>query len=91
MKSFEMVSFLKDNGQFVSKIFMGSTFNEIVMYSKKNFKETYIFKPLSSRKDFLKDYVSISSNGNETENKINKIKKLKLISFLRRGRDSNPR
>ena len=45
------ISFLKDNGQFVSKIFMGSTFNEIVMYSKKNFKETYIFKPLSSRKD----------------------------------------
>ena len=45
------ISFLKENGQFVSKIFMGSTFNEIVMYSKKNFKETYIFKPLSSRKD----------------------------------------
>ena len=45
------ISFLKENGQFVSKIFMGSTFNEIVMYSKINFKETYIFKPLSSRKD----------------------------------------
>ena len=45
------ISFLKENGQFVSKIFMGSTFNEIVMYSKKNFKETYIFKPPSSRKD----------------------------------------
>ena len=51
------ISFLKDNGQFVSKIFMGSTFNEIVMYSKKNFKETYIFKPLSSRKDSKETYL----------------------------------
>ena len=51
------ISFLKENGQFVSKIFMGSTFNEIVMYSKKNFKETYIFKPLSSRKDSKETYL----------------------------------
>ena len=33
------ISFLKENGQFVSKIFMGSTFNEIVMYSKKTSKK----------------------------------------------------
>ena len=42
---------LKTNGQFVSKIFMGSSFNEIVTKSKKYFKETSIFKPPSSRKD----------------------------------------
>ena len=42
---------LKTKGQFVSKIFMGSTFNEIVETSKKIFKETNIFKPPSSRKD----------------------------------------
>ena len=42
---------IKPNGQFVTKIFMGASFNEIVKYSKKYFKETYIFKPPSSRKD----------------------------------------
>ena len=42
---------LRPNGQFVSKIFMGSSFNEIVEASKKIFKETNIFKPPSSRKD----------------------------------------
>ena len=42
---------LRPNGQFVSKIFMGSSFNEIVETSKKIFKETNIFKPPSSRKD----------------------------------------
>jgi len=42
---------LKTNGHFVSKIFMGSSFNEIVTKSKKYFKETSIFKPPSSRKD----------------------------------------
>ena len=42
---------LKKNGQFVTKIFMGSSFNEIVTKSKKYFKETSVFKPPSSRKD----------------------------------------
>tara|TARA_B100001027_G_scaffold147796_1_gene103376 strand:+ start:894 stop:1508 length:615 start_codon:yes stop_codon:yes gene_type:complete len=42
---------LKTNGQFVSKIFMGSSFNEIVSKCKKYFKETSVFKPPSSRKD----------------------------------------
>ena len=42
---------LRPSGQFVSKIFMGSSFNEIVEASKKIFKETNIFKPPSSRKD----------------------------------------
>ena len=42
---------LKKNGQFVTKIFMGSSFNEIISKSKKYFKETSVFKPPSSRKD----------------------------------------
>ena len=42
---------LKVNGQFVSKIFMGSSLNEILSISKKYFKETHIYKPPSSRKD----------------------------------------
>jgi len=42
---------LKTEGKFVSKIFMGSTFNEIVSEAKKIFKESKVFKPLASRKD----------------------------------------
>ena len=48
---------LKKNGTFVSKIFMGSTFNEIVENSKKNFKEVKIFKPPSSRKDSKESFI----------------------------------
>ena len=42
---------IKDNGYFISKIFMGGTFNEIVAQGKKFFKEVKVFKPKSSRKD----------------------------------------
>ena len=42
---------LKNDGKFISKIFMGSTFNEIVSEAKKIFKENKVFKPLASRKD----------------------------------------
>ena len=42
---------LKNNGTFVSKIFMGSTFNEIMKESKLIFKQIKVFKPSSSRKD----------------------------------------
>ncbi len=42
---------LKKNGQFVTKIFMGTTFNEILSKSKKYFRETNVFKPPSSRKN----------------------------------------
>ena len=45
------ISMLRPKGIFLSKIFMGSTFNEIVENAKKNFKESKIFKPPSSRKD----------------------------------------
>ena len=41
--------FLTDNGYFISKIFMGGTFNEIVAVGKKYFKEVKVFKPKSSR------------------------------------------
>tara|TARA_Y100000816_G_C25980047_1_gene511672 strand:- start:21 stop:632 length:612 start_codon:yes stop_codon:yes gene_type:complete len=39
------------NGFFISKIFMGNTFNEIVALAKKIFREVKVFKPLSSRKE----------------------------------------
>ena len=48
---------LKQNGIFVSKIFMGSTFNEIVENCKKNFKEVKVYKPPSSRKDSKESFI----------------------------------
>ena len=42
---------LKDNGTFVCKIFMGSTFKEIMTESKLIFKQSKVFKPSSSKKD----------------------------------------
>ena len=44
-------------GKFVSKIFMGSSFNEIVADAKKKFKEVNIYKPLSSRKDSKESFI----------------------------------
>ena len=51
------ISVLRPKGIFLSKIFMGSTFNEIVENSKKNFKESKIFKPPSSRKDSKESFI----------------------------------
>ena len=51
------ISMLRPNGFFLSKIFMGSTFNEIVENAKKNFKESKIFKPPSSRKDSKESFI----------------------------------
>ena len=48
---------LKKDGSFVSKIFMGSTFNEIVENGKKNFKEVKVYKPPSSRKDSKESFI----------------------------------
>ena len=48
---------LKKNGCFLSKMFMGSTFNEIVEKAKKNFIEVKIFKPPSSRKDSKENFI----------------------------------
>ena len=51
------VGMLRPKGIFLSKIFMGSTFNEIVENAKKNFKESKIFKPPSSRKDSKESFI----------------------------------
>ena len=48
---------LKGNGFFVSKIFLGGTFNEIVAHGKKYFKEVKVFKPKSSRKDSKESFI----------------------------------
>ena len=48
---------LKKNGIFVSKIFMGSSFNEIVDSAKKNFKEFQVYKPPSSRKESKENFI----------------------------------
>ena len=48
---------LKKDGSFVSKIFMGSTFNEIVENGKKNFQEVKVYKPQSSRKDSKESFI----------------------------------
>ncbi len=44
-------------GFFISKIFMGSTFNEIVALGKKIFKVVKVFKPKSSRKDSKESFI----------------------------------
>tara|TARA_B000000532_G_scaffold104600_1_gene84124 strand:- start:66 stop:677 length:612 start_codon:yes stop_codon:yes gene_type:complete len=48
---------MSDKGFFISKIFMGGTFNEIVALGKKIFKEVKVFKPKSSRKDSKESFV----------------------------------
>ena len=57
----EAMIFAKDlltkKGVFISKIFMGSSFNEIVALGKKNFKEVKVFKPKSSRKDSKESFI----------------------------------
>ena len=57
----EAIIFSKDviseKGFFISKIFMGNTFNEIVALGKKFFKEVKVFKPKSSRKDSKESFI----------------------------------
>ena len=57
----EAMIFSKDmlakNGFFISKIFMGGTFNEIVAEGKRIFKEVKVFKPKSSRKDSKESFI----------------------------------
>ncbi len=48
---------INEKGFFISKIFMGRTFNEIVALAKKNFKEVKVFKPKSSRKDSKESFI----------------------------------
>ena len=57
----EAMIFSKDiiskNGFFISKIFMGGSFNEIVALGKKIFREVKVFKPKSSRKDSKESFI----------------------------------
>ena len=48
---------ISEKGFFISKIFMGGTFNEIVALGKKTFKEVKVFKPKSSRKDSKESFI----------------------------------
>ncbi len=48
---------ISERGTFISKIFMGSSFNEIVALGKKIFKEVKVFKPKSSRKDSKESFI----------------------------------
>ncbi|WP_415300541.1 RlmE family RNA methyltransferase [Candidatus Pelagibacter sp. Uisw_134_02] len=57
----EAMNFSRDilvkKGRFVSKIFLGSSFNEIVALGKKIFKEVKVFKPKSSRKESKESFI----------------------------------
>jgi len=48
---------LNNDGKFISKIFMGSTFNEIITEAKLIFREVKVFKPKSSRKDSKESFI----------------------------------
>ena len=50
-------SIISEKGFFISKIFMGSSFNEIVALGKKIYKEVKVFKPKSSRKDSKESFI----------------------------------
>ena len=57
----EAMIFSKDvispDGFFISKLFMGSSFNVIVALGKKIFKEVKVFKPQSSRKESKESFI----------------------------------
>ena len=57
----EAMLFAKDiltkEGSFVAKIFLGSSFNEIVALAKTVFKEVKVFKPKSSRKESKESFI----------------------------------
>ena len=57
----EAMIFSKDillqEGSFISKMFMGGSFNEIVAKGKEIFKEVKVFKPKSSRKDSKESFI----------------------------------
>ena len=48
---------LNKDGKFVSKIFMGSTFNEILLEAKSIFQYIKVFKPKSSRKESKESFI----------------------------------
>ena len=57
----EAMLFAKDilvkEGIFISKIFLGTSFNEIVVLAKTVFKEVKVFKPKSSRKESKESFI----------------------------------
>ena len=48
---------LDKEGKFVAKIFLGTSFNEIVAEAKRIFKEVKVFKPKSSRKESKETFI----------------------------------
>ena len=48
---------LNSKGIFVSKIFMGAAFNDIVKEAKNTFKEIKIYKPQASRKESKESFI----------------------------------
>ena len=48
---------LVKEGKFVAKIFLGTSFNEIVALAKTIFKEVKVFKPKSSRKESKESFI----------------------------------
>ena len=48
---------LRDDGVFLSKLFMGSIFKEINETAKKSFKKVVKYKPLSSKKESKEIYI----------------------------------
>ena len=48
---------LKSKGIFVSKLFMGSSFNDIMKEAKATFKEIRIYKPQASRKESKENFI----------------------------------
>ena len=48
---------IKKQGFFISKIFMGGSFHEIIALGKKIYKDIKVFKPKSSRKDSKESFV----------------------------------
>ena len=48
---------LNHKGKFISKLFMGTSFNEVVSEAKNIFKDVRVFKPLSSRKDSKENFI----------------------------------
>ena len=57
----EAMLFSKENlvkeGRFVAKIFLGTSFNEIISLGKTIFKEVKVFKPKSSRKESKESFI----------------------------------
>ena len=48
---------LVQEGRFVAKIFLGTSFNEIVALAKTIFREVKVFKPKSSRKESKESFI----------------------------------